>query len=389
MLASGQIQLNAQGVPIVQPGQVLQFDLSDTGAAQLGGQAIAVESAGRAQREALAQQASEARQQGLSPEQAAEIYTQYGGRSASYASLTPTWSGRMVDVPGGGVDALGNPTGMPEQVWVSDKPSSSWSQSVGNAIQTGAMLIDGAVQLGVNGVVNGMWARPASGLAALPALVINGTEAYTAIQADLQERMSLQSNNPGAIAIQQSLGQMLQPVGQTLDQLRISSENRFGDGWTTAGFTAAQAALEVGGFLGGVAAIPGGRAALYGLGDSIQGGLNTLVDAMPVGSGDAARRSAAFEWGAVGDLEGANSSASLLKSESGGTLIFHENLDGHTLRRHVGKTDTELLARFQTEPDILDSSTYPNLEMAQRVVGETLQAQQAKCKLGYKVKHLG
>lgn len=152
----------------------------------------------------------------------------YGGRSARYAGLTPTWSGRMVDVPGGGVDALGNPTGMPEQVWVSDKPSSSWSQSVGNAIQTGAMLIDGAVQLGVNGVVNGMWARPASGLAALPALVINGTEAYTAIQADLQERMSLQSNNPGAIAIQQSLGQMLQPVGQTLDQLRAASENRFG-----------------------------------------------------------------------------------------------------------------------------------------------------------------
>ena len=153
----------------------------------------------------------------------------------------------MVDVPGGAVDALGNPTGMPEQVWVSDKPSSSWSQSVGNALQTGATLIDGAVQLGVNGVVNGMWARPASGLAALPALVINGAEAYTAIQADLQERWSPQSNNPGAVAIRHSLGQMLQPVGQTLDQLRTASENRFGDGWTTAGFTAAQAALEVGG----------------------------------------------------------------------------------------------------------------------------------------------
>ena len=67
MLASGQIQLNAQGVPIVQPGQVLQFDLSDTSAAQLGGRAIAVESAGRAQREALAAQ------------QAAETYTGAGG----------------------------------------------------------------------------------------------------------------------------------------------------------------------------------------------------------------------------------------------------------------------------------------------------------------------
>lgn len=91
----------------------------------------------------------------MSPERAAEIYIRYGGRSASYAGLEPTWSGRMVDVPGGAVDALGNPTGMPEQVWVSDKPSSSWSQSVGNALQTGAMLMDGAVQLGVNGVVNG------------------------------------------------------------------------------------------------------------------------------------------------------------------------------------------------------------------------------------------
>ncbi len=303
LLASGQIQFNAQGVPIVQPGQVLQFDLSDTSAAQLGGRAIAQESAGRAQREALAQQASAA-SQGMSPEQAAEIYMRYGGRSASYAGLEPTWSGRMVDVPGGAVDALGNPTGMPEQVWVSDKPSSSWSQGVGNALQTGAMLIDGAVQLGVNGTINGMLARPASGLAALPALFINGTEAYTAIQADLQERMSLQSNNPGAIAIQQSLGQMLQPVGHALGELRTASENRFGDGWTTAGFTAAQAALEVGGFLGGVAAIPAGRTALGNLGTGARVGLNTLADVMPVGSGDAARGRMASQVGAVGDLEG-------------------------------------------------------------------------------------
>ena len=100
LVASGQVQLNAQGIPIVQPGQVLQFDLSDTGAAQLGGQAIAQESAGRAQRQALAQQASAARQ-GMSPEQAAETYMRYGGRSASYPGLEPTWSGRMVDVPGG------------------------------------------------------------------------------------------------------------------------------------------------------------------------------------------------------------------------------------------------------------------------------------------------
>ena len=92
----------------------------------------------------------------MSPEQAAEIYT--------YPVRWTLCQLRRFDThlerPHGGrtrgaVDALGNPTGMPEQVWVSDKPSSSWSQSVGNALQTGAMLMDGAVQLGVNGVVNG------------------------------------------------------------------------------------------------------------------------------------------------------------------------------------------------------------------------------------------
>jgi hypothetical protein len=62
----------------------------------------------------------------------------------------------------------------------------------------------------------------------------------------------------------------------------------------------------------------------------------------------------------------------LKKSESGGTLIFHENLDGHTIRRHVGKTDEQLLQRFDTEPDILGSSSYPDIETAQRAVGEVL-----------------
>jgi hypothetical protein len=181
--------------------------------------------------------------------------------------------------------------------------------------------------------------------------------------------MSLQSNNPGAIAIQQSLGQMLQPVGQTLDQLRTASENRFGDGWTTAGFTAAQAALEVGGFLGGVAAIPGGRAALYGLGDSIQGGLNTLVDAMPVGSGDAARRGAASQVGAVGDLErlrDTHKTNDVSRSYGSNELERHfvgpqrpisrqrldmltAHPDAHSIERHGGSvTDPQLMYRSLT-----------------------------------------
>ncbi|PIF28163.1 hypothetical protein CLU88_3069 [Acidovorax sp. 56] len=60
LLASGQVRLNAQGVPVVQPGQVLRFDLSDTSAAQLGGRAIAAESGGRAQRDAAAENTNNA-----------------------------------------------------------------------------------------------------------------------------------------------------------------------------------------------------------------------------------------------------------------------------------------------------------------------------------------
>ncbi|MDP2571613.1 RNase A-like domain-containing protein [Vibrio penaeicida] len=52
--------------------------------------------------------------------------------------------------------------------------------------------------------------------------------------------------------------------------------------------------------------------------------------------------------------------------------LIHENLDGHTIRRHVGRTDEQLLQRLDTEPDILGSSTYPDLETAQRAVGDVL-----------------
>lgn len=237
----------------------------------------------------------------------------------------------MVDVPGGGVDAMGNPTGMPEQVWVSDQPQSSHAQAMGNVARTAGNLVDGAVQLGVNGAITNMVVRPASSIAALPAAVFMGPEAYTAIQADLQERWSPESNNPGAVAIRNSLGQMLEPVGQTIQQLRDASERRLGDGWTTAGFAAAQGALEVGGFLGGVAAIPAGRIALGNLGGSIRGGFNTLADTMPVGSGDAVRGGAAFQRGAVGELTGTRTAISSADDAATIRSLTRENESATTL----------------------------------------------------------
>jgi hypothetical protein len=80
-----------------------------------------------------------------------------------------------------------------------------------------------------------------------------------------------------------------------------------------------------------------------------------------------------FQKSVGGDGESApNNKSTLIKSESGGTLVFHENLDGHTIRRHVGKTEEQLLQRFETEPDILGSSTYTDLEIAQRAIGDVL-----------------
>lgn len=47
---------------------------------------------------------------------------------------------------------------------------------------------------------------------------------------------------------------------------------------------------------------------------------------------------------------------------------------GHTLARHVGKTDADLAARLKAEPDISAASTYTDRETAQRAVGSVLAA---------------
>ena len=53
-------------------------------------------------------------------------------------------------------------------------------------------------------------------------------------------------------------------------------------------------------------------------------------------------------------------------------LARDEAAGGHTLARHVGKTDAELRARLKAEPDISAASTYTDLETAERVVAEVL-----------------
>jgi hypothetical protein len=48
-------------------------------------------------------------------------------------------------------------------------------------------------------------------------------------------------------------------------------------------------------------------------------------------------------------------------------------MGGHTLQRHVGKSDADLLARLEREPSISSASTYTDRATAESVVGAALR----------------
>lgn len=53
-------------------------------------------------------------------------------------------------------------------------------------------------------------------------------------------------------------------------------------------------------------------------------------------------------------------------------LAGDERLGGHTLARHVGRSDDDLRARLAKEPRIRTASTYTDRQTAEEVVAETL-----------------
>jgi Bacterial CdiA-CT RNAse A domain len=61
-------------------------------------------------------------------------------------------------------------------------------------------------------------------------------------------------------------------------------------------------------------------------------------------------------------------------SSSSHDLSADEAMGGHTLARHVGKTDDELRERLRREPEISSASTYPDRETAEAVVAEALSS---------------
>ena len=58
---------------------------------------------------------------------------------------------------------------------------------------------------------------------------------------------------------------------------------------------------------------------------------------------------------------------------AGYDLAADEALGGHTLHRHVGKSDADLIERLEREPHISSASTYTDRSAAESVVSAALQ----------------
>lgn len=59
-------------------------------------------------------------------------------------------------------------------------------------------------------------------------------------------------------------------------------------------------------------------------------------------------------------------------------LAADERCGGHTMARHVGKTDRELADRLRQQPGISAASTYTDLQTAETVVGAALARERGR-----------
>jgi hypothetical protein len=64
--------------------------------------------------------------------------------------------------------------------------------------------------------------------------------------------------------------------------------------------------------------------------------------------------------------------------ERGYDLEADERLGGHTIERHIAKTDEDLAARLRREPQISAASTYTDLETARHTVASALASSRVR-----------
>jgi Bacterial CdiA-CT RNAse A domain len=63
----------------------------------------------------------------------------------------------------------------------------------------------------------------------------------------------------------------------------------------------------------------------------------------------------------------------------GGGLMAHETLGGHTLARHVGRSENYLRHRLATEPDLTAASTFYDRQTAENALARVLHANDPRC----------
>ena len=66
-----------------------------------------------------------------------------------------------------------------------------------------------------------------------------------------------------------------------------------------------------------------------------------------------------------------------IKDVTGHTLIAHENWGGHTISKHVGKTDADLSARLSSDPSLTSASSFPDIDTASGAVANTISTNQS------------
>ncbi len=98
-----------------------------------------------------------------------------------------------------------------------------------------------------------------------------------------------------------------------------------------------------------------------------------LAAALAVGWWDGAPPFA-VRAGAAGAAQGGRTSVAI----DGYDLAGDEAIGGHTLERHVGRSDAELAERLRREPQISAVSTYPDQATAARVVALALEANRGR-----------
>lgn len=126
-----------------------------------------------------------------------------------------------------------------------DLPNTS---GIGGVLPTAGRYAVGGAEAVLSGAYN-YGVRLAGGLASIPYL-LDSVDAAVAVQEGFAERYNYNVRSQGA----QAIGTALQPVGQyvqnnILNPLRNYSEARIGDAATTALFSGARAAAEIGGVL--------------------------------------------------------------------------------------------------------------------------------------------